>query len=660
MNHARNILLLLATCLLAIAGKSASGADEPLDIEQLEEQALKAAVQRVAPSVVRIETVGGKIREGRVVFSSGPTTGLIVSADGHIISSAAAFADKPTSILVQLPSGRRTTAKLLATDHSRKLVLLKVEATEKLIVPEAAPRESMQVGQWAVAVGRTFPGPNPNMSVGVLSATQRIWGRAIQTDAKVSPGNYGGPLVDIRGRVLGVLAPLSPNDNSPSAGSEWYDSGVGFAVPLLDVQKILPRLKRGEDLYRGIMGVSLARGGPFAPAKIAACRANSPAHEADVQPGDVVVQLDGRPVATQAQFKQLLGPHYAGDKISLVIARDGERLSVELELTDKLAPFEHPLLGILPLRRAEGAKPVGIVVRYVYPNSGAAAAGILPGDRIFNVNGKQVTKRSEAIASLLAVPLGETVSVRLIRDGATKQLDVKLTGQPTEIPAQLPPARLSKAAAPGKPPSPLGVIHPRLDEFKNKATAYIPTAYNPAVPHGVVVWLHASGGDREDELLLRWRKHRDRRDLILLAPKAADPRRWRRGELEVIRKLLDRIVKEYTIDPARVVVAGRGTGGTMAYLAAYKNRDAFRAVAAIGAPPPLLVSPPETDPVHPLAFFVTTAKKSSAAARITAGLRLLRQLKHPVTEQSQGDLPHPQTAAERAELVRWIDALDRI
>ncbi|MCH8921810.1 MAG: hypothetical protein IIA67_01540, partial [Planctomycetes bacterium] len=58
--------------------------------------------------------------------------------------------------------------------------------------------------------------------------------------------------------------------------------------------------------------------------------------------------------------------------------------------------------------------------------------------------------------------------------------------------------------------------------------------------------------------------------------------------------------------------------------------------------------------------FVTTAKKSSAAARITAGLRLLRQLKHPVTEQSQGDLPHPQTAAERAELVRWIDALDRI
>ena len=128
----------------------------------------------------------------------------------------------------------------------------------------------------------------------------------------------------------------------------------------------------------------------------------------------------------------------------------------------------------------------------------------------------------------------------------------------------------------------------------------------------------------------------------------------------MIRKLLDQIAKQYTIDPARVVVIGRGTGGTMALLAAYKNRDAFRAVAVINAPPPLLVRPPETDPVQPLSVFVTTAKKSPAFGRIAAGLRQLRELKHPVTEQFQGELPHSQTASERAELVRWIDALDRI
>ena len=68
----------------------------------------------------------------------------------------------------------------------------------------------MTVGQWAIAVGRTYEQPEPNLSVGVISATNRIWSKAIQTDAKISPSNYGGPLIDIHGRVLGVLVPLSP------------------------------------------------------------------------------------------------------------------------------------------------------------------------------------------------------------------------------------------------------------------------------------------------------------------------------------------------------------------------------------------------------------------------------------------------------------------
>ena len=89
----------------------------------------------------------------------------------------------------------------------------------------------MRVGQWAIAVGRTFESDRPNMAVGILSALDRVWGKAIQTDAAVSPNNYGGPLVDIRGRVLGVLVPLSPEAADEMAGVEWYDSGIGFAIP---------------------------------------------------------------------------------------------------------------------------------------------------------------------------------------------------------------------------------------------------------------------------------------------------------------------------------------------------------------------------------------------------------------------------------------------
>jgi len=74
--------------------------------------------------------------------------------------------------------------------------------------------------------------------VGILSATNRIWGKAVQTDAKISPGNYGGPLIDIRGNVIGILVPLSPQGQGEVAGAEWYDSGIGFAVPLNDMLRL--------------------------------------------------------------------------------------------------------------------------------------------------------------------------------------------------------------------------------------------------------------------------------------------------------------------------------------------------------------------------------------------------------------------------------------
>ena len=114
---------------------------------------------RVAPSVVRIETVGGLERVGKVLVGTGPTTGLIVSADGFIISSAFNFVSKPSSILVRLADGTRTPARTGRHRSQRMLVLLKVNVDEQLPVPEAVPESEMHVGQWAIAVGRTFDAP---------------------------------------------------------------------------------------------------------------------------------------------------------------------------------------------------------------------------------------------------------------------------------------------------------------------------------------------------------------------------------------------------------------------------------------------------------------------------------------------------------------------
>ena len=126
-----------------------------------------------------------------------------------IVSSAFNFIQKPDSILVTLADGTRLPARLVATDHSRMLVLLSVHRHCRLTVAEAVPPEEMRVGgngpsPWAARSAAD----TPNVSVGIVSALDRVWGRAIQTDAKISPTNYGGPLVDISGRVLGVLVPL--------------------------------------------------------------------------------------------------------------------------------------------------------------------------------------------------------------------------------------------------------------------------------------------------------------------------------------------------------------------------------------------------------------------------------------------------------------------
>src|SRR5438093_9851698 len=107
------------------------------------------------------------------------------------------------------------------------LTLLKVEA-KGLPVPAAAPKSDIRVGQTALAVGRTLAldvETPPSVSVGIISAVERIWGKCIQSDAKISPTNYGGPLVDVQGRVLGVLVPASPRAEGETAGFEWYDSG---------------------------------------------------------------------------------------------------------------------------------------------------------------------------------------------------------------------------------------------------------------------------------------------------------------------------------------------------------------------------------------------------------------------------------------------------
>jgi serine protease Do len=536
------------------------------------------------------------------------------------------------------------------------LVLLKIDAGKPLAVGQIAPQKEMRVGQWAIVVGRCFEGQQPNMAVGILSALDRVWGKAIQTDAAVSPNNYGGPLVDIRGRVLGVLAPLSPEATDEMAGIEWYDSGIGFAIPMEQIEKVLPRLKKGEDLYAGRAGLSLKgpnlyTGEPI----IGACRANCPAATAGLKPGDRIVEIDGRNVVRSADVKEGIGRRYAGEKMRMTVLRGKQRIECEMQLAASLEPFQHGFLGILPLRTDDVS---GVGVRYVYPNSPAAAAGIAAGDTIVSLQGEPISGRSELLLKLGALEPVAEAELEVRRDGTVRKLKVTLAQLPEDIPPNdLPPARGNAKSRQTDRPK-VGAIQLKVPEFPNEVWAYVPETYEGGVPYGVVAWLHGAGGYDWQELLARWKPLCDRYDLILVAPKSADSTRWLPGEAALVDRLLGQVATTYHVDPARVVVHGFESGGTLAFQVGFRNREAITAVAAVEAVP--AGEAPENEPLGRLAVYLAAAGKSRLARSVESATAAMRKAKIPVTVRNLGDVPRYLNSEELAELARWIDTLDRI
>jgi len=659
------VAALVAATALSWASPLRTHAQE--DLTELEETAMRAAVERVAPSVMRIETLGGLEAADGMLVGSGPSTGVAVSEDGYILSSAFHFVQRPPSILVTLPQGNRVAARIVARDHGRQLVLLKVETDQKLTVPEIVPRSELKVGQWTMAVGHTYANNVPSRSVGILSATSRMWGRAVQTDANVSPANYGGPLIDVRGRVIGILVPMAPDGQSELAGAEWYDSGIGFAIPLADLMNRLDAMKQGTDLHPGLLGVSLKGTDIYAlPATIAACPAKSPARKAGLQVGDTIVEINGVAIRRQSQLRHALGPLLAGDTVRVVATRGDQQTRVEatVQLVAELEPYVRPELGILPMRGATPAQSgdsagAGAVIRHVFPNSPAATSGLTQGDRIAAVDDTTI-ESAEALRDVIAGrEPGERVNVRFVRNGQTQVAATTLGRSSTSLPGKLPPAH-PPAASDAPATHRVGDVDVTIVESASKCVAFVPHRYNPAVPHGLVIWLHEPGSTDPPPVPDAWKPLCEERGLIVLAPRAADPRRWSPTEVELIRKAIDTLAAEYAVDPTRVVVHGRMGGGGMAYLVAFSNRDVVRGIAVVDSPLPAGLRAPATDPTQPLAVFSASSEKSVGLERIRGGEKRLEQLAFPVVAKTLPGNPRQPDEREMAELVDWIDTLDRI
>lgn len=286
----------------------------------------RAAVARIRPALVTIESFGGVSAIPGVIGGirrqgEGNTTGVLLSPEGWIITSTFNFIESPPVITVITGDGQRHVARLRGRDDTRKVCLLKIDPVDGFSPPEVAPLDSLAVGQVAIAVGVGFGDANPAISTGILSAFGRIGGRAVQMDAKTSPANYGGPLLNAEGKLIGICVPLSPQSSETAAGVEWYDSGVGFAIPLDGLDSVLELLRNDERIRAAFLGVAVtpAQGGLLVETVSAA----SPAESLGIGAGTLLVSLNGQPLDSPATLRQLINRHTAGDQIELTVRLPG-------------------------------------------------------------------------------------------------------------------------------------------------------------------------------------------------------------------------------------------------------------------------------------------------------------------------------------------------
>lgn len=625
------------------------------EVETLTDRAIQQAAALVAPSVVRIDTVGGRDQLEPGLVSSGATTGLVISSDGYLVSSAFHFAAQPASIIVTLPDGRRLAGRLIATDRQRMVTLLKIDA-DRLQLPTAAPSDSFRVGQWAIALGKTYDAETPSLSVGIVSALNRIWGKAIQTDAKISPVNYGGPLVDIQGRVMGLLVPLSPQESSETAGVEWYDSGIGFAVPLADILEVTDRLKAGSDLLPGLLGIAfkgknLIEGEPL----IDTVRFGSPAEKAGLLPGDKVATVEGIAITRLAEFKQVLGRKYAGDSLRLAVARGEQTIGIELELVGTLPPYVPPYLGVQLARYPAGELPS---VRMVIDGSPASRAGLQPQDVILRWNDVEVANTESLSEQLHKHQPGQTVSLTVRRGTDSMAVGVTLGNPSTDVPAEVASqAPFGQVARPDD--LKVGRIAATLPGFDRDVWLYVPESYRADMPQSVVVFLHPSSNPMEQPVLSAWRAECERRGMILLAPQANAAGGWTPNDLEFLQGALQDVRDKYTVAAERIVVVGLGNAAPIAGLWAFRQPEVIRGLALIDSP--ALGKVPENDPERRLSIYSLSRGRGVDAAKWVPAITTLRKAGYPAVlrqlEEPAGGYPSAET---NAELARWVELLDAL
>jgi serine protease Do len=627
-----------------------------------EEAAFRAAVDRVAASVVRIEPAGGPHAAVEGAATSGPSTGLVVDPEGLILTTAFAVPEDVGDVVVTLPGGTRLAAVPRGRDLGRGVVLLETGPIAGAVAVEPVARRDLEPGQWTIAVGRAWTAAEPSVAVGVLSAVNRGWGIAVQTDASVSPMNYGGPLVDIAGRVIGILAPLPADTAGMKLGTELYDAGIGFAVPLEDLLRDLPRLKAGESLGPGLLGIGYrSRDTINGEPVIGSVRQGSPAFAAGLRVGDRIVALDGRPTTRIADVRRGIVPLHAGDSVAIEVERSAtgsppERRSMKATLVESLPPWRRAVLGMTAMPDDDHEAPLRVA--WVMPNGPAARAGIRAGDAVESIGlvGDDAlpplkSPAATAVAGFTAgLEVGQALRLSIARDGGPIEVEAALAPMPTEIPEEGPPVAHETADPLAGPVDAVAVVRLEGADVGEPPVAVIPRGGRH--PLAVLLWFGLPHGPTAEVEATPWKAAVAESGVAVILPGSSDPRQWSRDDLPAVIRSLQSLTGRRPIDPARVAVAGAEAGGTFAWLVAERLGTMCRGVAVLDASVPRQIT---IEPAEPGTFrwVLMGVAADPLQRRLDGDRRRLEQAGYPV-----GSLTAPAGGGPpAAALCRWVSLL---
>jgi Do/DeqQ family serine protease len=414
------------------------------------ERSLPDVLEEITPAVVNIAVTSRASAETNPLFNDPyfrrffdlPQTpqqrprmsagsGVIVDADKGYILTNHHVVDGASEIAVTLKDRRRFTAELVGSDKATDIALLRIDAPNLTALRLGDPSR-LRVGDSVVAIGNPF-GLGQTVTSGIVSALSRSglnvegYEDFIQTDASINPGNSGGALVTADGQLVGINTAII----APAGGNV----GIGFAVPIDMASAVMAQLIKHGEVRRGRIGVSIQDLTPDLAealgidvsfgAVVAGVEDGSPAAEAGIQAGDIIVAVDGREISGSADLRNRIGLSPAGSRVEVDYLRDGARRTATLTVNGESGP-SRASTSVVPDRLA-GADfqdaSGNVLVANVAPGSPAAQAGLRTGDVIIAVNRQPVRTVAE-LTRLLGAMRG-TIALDLFRGGARLLLVVR-------------------------------------------------------------------------------------------------------------------------------------------------------------------------------------------------------------------------------------------